>query len=343
MSRADTAAVLFETVHLRKDGSEFPVEVSSLGADVGGDRLLISVVRDITERKLLLSRARARAGTSDRRGGAPAGQRRSAEPGGRTARKVMETLNCQAFFNFVADERRGCLHLNACAGIPLDTAREIEWLEYGTAVCGCVARDGCRIVAEDIQKRPDARTALVKSLGIQAYACHPLLAGGKVIGTLSFGATNRPAFSEDDLSLMQAVAHHIAVAMERVEAQKRLRESEERYRAIARSIPDGGVLVVDDQMFCLVMDGELAGRLGMSRETVEGRHSVKSWTKAYAISWRSTSAPRSRASPGVTKPGIGAANSGRNTCPCAAMAAASRPLWRWFWTSPSGSASRTGW
>ena len=187
------------------------------------------------------------------------------------ARKVMQTLDCQAFFNFLVDERRGCLHLNACAGILAEAARSIEWLDYGASVCGCVARDGCRIVAADIFNTPDPRTELAKSFGIQAYACHPLLARGKVIGTLSFGAANRPAFSEDDLSLMQAVTHHIAVAMERVEAQKRVRESEERYRAIARSIPDGGVLVVDEHLLCLVAEGELAGRLGMSRETVEGR------------------------------------------------------------------------
>ena len=51
MAQADAAGVLFETVHRRKDGSTFPVEVSSQGATIGGTRTLISVVRDITERK----------------------------------------------------------------------------------------------------------------------------------------------------------------------------------------------------------------------------------------------------------------------------------------------------
>jgi len=41
----------FETVHCRQDGSTFSVEVSSIGADVGGERLLLSVIRDISERK----------------------------------------------------------------------------------------------------------------------------------------------------------------------------------------------------------------------------------------------------------------------------------------------------
>jgi PAS domain S-box-containing protein len=51
MARADVEGILFETIHRRKDGSEFPVEVSSRGATIGGVRTLISVIRDITERK----------------------------------------------------------------------------------------------------------------------------------------------------------------------------------------------------------------------------------------------------------------------------------------------------
>jgi PAS domain S-box-containing protein len=51
MALADTNGLLFETVHRRKDGSTVPVEVSSRGATIEGTRTLMSVVRDITERK----------------------------------------------------------------------------------------------------------------------------------------------------------------------------------------------------------------------------------------------------------------------------------------------------
>ncbi len=51
MAQADAGGILFETIHMRKDGTTFPVEVSSRGATIGGMRTLISIVRDITERK----------------------------------------------------------------------------------------------------------------------------------------------------------------------------------------------------------------------------------------------------------------------------------------------------
>ncbi|MGE5258093.1 MAG: PAS domain S-box protein [Hyphomicrobiales bacterium] len=51
MAKADTEGILFETTHRRKDGSCFPVEISSRGATINGMRTLVSVGRDITERK----------------------------------------------------------------------------------------------------------------------------------------------------------------------------------------------------------------------------------------------------------------------------------------------------
>ncbi|MHB0937370.1 MAG: sensor histidine kinase [Armatimonadota bacterium] len=136
-------------------------------------------------------------------------------------RQVMELLDCHAFFNFLVDEEAGKLHLNACAGIPEEEARRIEWLDYGVAVCGCAARDGCRIVAEHIPTTPDIRTDLVKSYGITAYACHPLLGpGGAVLGTLSFGTRSRETFSDDDLSLMKAVTDQVATAMTRISGEQ---------------------------------------------------------------------------------------------------------------------------
>jgi|GEM_PF-2912713 len=140
-------------------------------------------------------------------------------------RQVMEHLHCQVFFNFLADREAGRLRLNAFAGIPEEEAKKIEWLDYGAAVCGCVARDGERIVAEDIFNTPDIRTELVKAYGIQAYACHPLMAQERLIGTLSFGTKTRTRFFPEELALMKTVADEVAVAMERMGLLEALRRS----------------------------------------------------------------------------------------------------------------------
>jgi len=158
--------------------------------------------------------------------------------------RVMEHLDCQAFFNFLVDESCGRLHLNACGGIPQEEVRHIQWLDYGTAVCGCAARDRRRIIAEDILNSCDPRTDLVRSYGVQAYCCHPLMVQGRLIGTLSFGTRNRPFFKPEDIDLMRTIADQVALAMQRIQTQKTLREANEvledkvneRTAAIARTV-----------------------------------------------------------------------------------------------------------
>jgi PAS domain S-box-containing protein len=139
--------------------------------------------------------------------------------------EVMNHLECQVFFNFLLDEAAGRLHLNAYAGVSEEEAEKLTWLDYGVAVCGCAARDAVRIVAEDIFNVPDVRTELVKSYGVQAYACQPLMAQGRVIGTLSFGTKTRTRFSLQDLSLMNTIADQVAIATERVRLMGELERS----------------------------------------------------------------------------------------------------------------------
>jgi len=51
MRTADREGYLFEALHRRKDGSVFAVEVSSRGETLGQTRYLLSIIRDITERR----------------------------------------------------------------------------------------------------------------------------------------------------------------------------------------------------------------------------------------------------------------------------------------------------
>ncbi len=51
LALAKQGGALFEAAHRRKDGTTFPVEVSAASAQVGAERLIYSIIRDITERK----------------------------------------------------------------------------------------------------------------------------------------------------------------------------------------------------------------------------------------------------------------------------------------------------
>ena len=236
-------------------------------------------------------------------------------------RGVMEFLDCQVFVNFLVAEcgvagdgetgsdgepeiggrevvqgpesdgrpaasgersaiRR--LRLNACAGIPRRKAELINRLSFGCAVCGAVAQCGERISVDHILTRPDPRTELFRSMGIDAYCCHPLKAEGQVIGTLSFGTRNRPAFTSDEMELMREVADLVSIAMERMMARTFLEATvAERTAELQRS----------NQTLA-----EQAELLGLAREAIlvrdvenritywnEGAQRLYGWSSAEAI------------------------------------------------------------
>lgn len=139
--------------------------------------------------------------------------------------KTMRFLKCQVFFNYLLVPEVKKLHLNAFFGIDETEAEKIEWLESTDTVCGCVAYYGQRIIAEDIQKSGDMRANLVRKYGVQAYCCHPLRSSDKVIGTLSFGTTERTTFSNEEVSMMEAVSGLISVAFQRKRLEEELLHS----------------------------------------------------------------------------------------------------------------------
>lgn len=219
----------YEKTFLHRDGRLVPILFG--GGTFSEDETGILFAIDLTERKrseeALRWHMRANAllsETASRLLGSEDPQQLVEE----LCRKVMEFLDCDVFFNFLLDPPSGRLRLNACAGISEEAASKAEWLDYGVAVCGCVARDGQRIIAERIQQSDDARVDLVKSYGVQAYCCHALLIEGRAIGTVSFGARSRAQLEPEAIEVMKAVADLVAVAMRRIETERALRESDRR-------------------------------------------------------------------------------------------------------------------
>lgn len=130
-------------------------------------------------------------------------------------KELAEYLDLNVYFNYIYEPSRNNLRLMNYSGIPKQTAEEIQWLNFGEAVCGCVARDCERIVVYDIDRSDDVRVQLVKGFGIKAYACHPLISYGKLIGTLSFGSSKRSSFSDAELELLYTICNQVASTLDR--------------------------------------------------------------------------------------------------------------------------------
>lgn len=139
----------------------------------------------------------------------------------RRCHEVMSFLDCQVLLHHLFDPEGGQLRLKASAGLDAELEREFALCDTSGTFCGCVSQTCQPIVAENVQGSSDPRTRLVRSCGLRAYACFPLLDGAVTIGTLSFGTRTRDRFCPEDVAFMGAVAHHVAIATGRLKAQQK--------------------------------------------------------------------------------------------------------------------------
>ena len=184
--------------------------------------------------------------------------------------QAMKFLGCHVFFNYLIDASGKRIQLNAYAGVSGETAAQMQYLNFGEAVCGGVACSGERQVIIDVLNAQDEATALIRSLDISAYACHPLLFQGRTIGTLSFGTRNRGAFSSEELGLMEAVTYLVTSALARKKIEDDLRGTSQ-YLENLITYANAPIIVWDTRYRILRFNHASEFLTGMPAGTVLGR------------------------------------------------------------------------
>lgn len=151
--------------------------------------------------------------------------------------KISPQLGVDTYFNFMADDSGDALRLVSCEGIPEETIRSIERVQFGRFICGTAALHREPIVATNIQQSDDPKAEFAKSLGLRAYVCNPLICDNLLLGTLSFGSRSKDEFAPDELAFLQTISHYVAVAYAKLRTQAAVSESGKRFRFILDSLP----------------------------------------------------------------------------------------------------------
>jgi PAS domain S-box-containing protein len=141
-----------------------------------------------------------------------------------------EIADLELCFHFLAPDDGDRLRLEVCRGVDEAGCRQVQEIELGQVLCGHVTARRCPIVRERVLHASDDASAWLRRMGVNAYACFPLLAGDGLVGTLSFGSRTREQFDEEDVTFLQALSDQVAIAYGRARAASSLRGSEERLR-----------------------------------------------------------------------------------------------------------------
>ncbi|MBK9519140.1 MAG: response regulator [Anaeromyxobacter sp.] len=107
--------------------------------------------------------------------------------------------------------------------------------------------------------------------GYQSLALLPLRSGPEVVGLLQLNARAPDRFDPALVQFLEEVAPSLGLAVERRRAEEALHASQERYRVLVETSPNGVALAGPDQAI-LMANGRLAGLLGLAgAEALEGR------------------------------------------------------------------------
>ena len=240
MAQADAAGLLFETVHRRKDGTTFPVEVSSRGADLGGSRVLLSIIRDITDRQ--------------RAAHALATRSRQLEAVQAITAEITRELDLEALLALI--QRRaialvggtgGSLYLwdeggqvlipQVWDGIP-DVVGSLP-VRPGEGLAGTVAAQRMGLLVNDYRDSAAAHPRFLAETGIVAALGEPLLYHERLVGVIVLNSTQPGrTFGDEERALLALVAQHAAIAIENARLFRAERDRRAQLEALRATTAD---------------------------------------------------------------------------------------------------------
>ena len=243
IAEADKHGLLLETVHRRKDGSTFPVEVSSRGETVDGTRTLISVVRDISERKRAEEARRldeSRLGTLLRLNQMTDATLQEISEFAMEAavRLTQSTIGYVAFMN----EDETVLTMTAWSRLAMEECRAadkpIEYPLESTGLWGEAVRQRRPIITNDYTApNPLKRGTPPGHVELYRHMNVPLFDGDRIV--LVAGVANKPAeYDDTDVRQLTLLMTGMWRIIQRKQWEEDLRESQDRFQELAELLPE---------------------------------------------------------------------------------------------------------
>ena len=224
----ERSQVTFESAYLAKDGTVIPVEVHARVIESGGRSQVLSVTRDITQRKHADRLELARRDILERIAtGAPLDELLEL-----IVRFVEQSIPGSFCSVLLSDGNR--LRHGAAPNLPEAYNQAVDGLAIGKGKgsCGTAAFLRQRVVVEDIETHPYWKGFQpAHDHGLRACWSEPVLsAAGELLGTFALYSLEPRLPNNEELQLSASAAHLASIAIERLRGDESRRELEEQLR-----------------------------------------------------------------------------------------------------------------
>lgn len=196
---------------------------------------------------------------------------------------LAQVLDLDIYINYIWDKEQERLELANHKGICNEKTEYMRFIEKGSAVCGTVAQNMKKMVVENVEYCPNPKVDLIRSFGIKAYVCEPLISFGELVGTISFGSKKRTTFKSEELDLIHSICHQVTIVLDRMTKVEELTQNTETLEVANlhlmknerkfRDIFEGaqvGILIIDNDGKIIELNPAAGYILGVHSERLNG-------------------------------------------------------------------------
>jgi PAS domain S-box-containing protein len=238
-----------QLVGLRKNGGEFPIEVSFGEVVKNGRHTFTGFIRDATERKQIeLLRVEQACHTALRADVSDAFETRDGlrEVLQGCAEALVRHANAVFARIWTLAKDQDVLELQASAGMYTHLDGAHSRVRVGDLKIGLIAREKKPHLTNDVTNDSlISDKAWAKREGIVAFAGHPLVVENRAVGVMAM--FSRTPFASGTLDTLASVADSIAQGIGRKRALEALRQSEIRFRSLVEGIQDYSIFMLNPE------------------------------------------------------------------------------------------------
>jgi PAS domain S-box-containing protein len=246
---------IYETVHRKKNGVLFPVEVSSNCIDIHGKKFIESIIRDVTERKKADEELKVSlrfleivhahrdidslltafvSEIKDYTGCDAVGIRMLDEDGGIPYKAY--TGFSQRFYD---SESPLSLNSDRCMCINVIRGTADSRLPFYSKGGSFYINGSSRFLATVSEEEKGRTRNVCNREGYESVALVPFREGGRILGLIHVADHRENMVPPEKIEILEKGAMQLGTALQRVRAEDRLQASESRYRSLFENMLEG--------------------------------------------------------------------------------------------------------